>query len=637
MELVTLIIEGFRRFREPTTLALNGKLIALLGPNEAGKSSVIKAIHHLNHAEPIDPIDISRIDPVKTQIEGRFYLDSDDLEAANINVATWLTITKAQTGARTFELDPRTSKRDIRKRHKIASDLKKVTENQYVIQDLENSEAEALAELGQLAMHLMGETEDLPPPVIAAIKNSSTILEDNLGSKAPKYAKKLSARLDSLAEAEQRPNPNAFALSAVTKRLPPILEFADADRSLAGEYNLAEVVPNTPSSLSNIIHVADLDLQAVYAAVQKDHKGKIQTLLHAANNTLKEVFSKTWSQSGIEVYFRVDGAVLNILIVDGGVMFSAVTERSDGLQQFVALQAFTTRNRVVQPILLIDEAEMHLHYDAQADLIQMLTRQQVAPKVIFSTHSAGCLPEDLGVGVRLVIPDEKKELESTVRNKFWTDDHRGFSPLLFGMGASTLAFFPTRRAVVVEGASDMLLLPTLMREAISAEYLGFQIVPGLANANQSELPKLHNVGTHVAYFVDTDPGGAALRDKLIESGVTRDRIFKVNPTTGSVCTLEDFIELDLYTSAVNELLSRYHANAKVIKSGELSGPNRVAKLKASVEARGLAPLSKVDIANIILDKIFTMPELKILDKKYAKKLSNIYNKIIKILDVDRSG
>ncbi len=48
MKLNLLEVCGFRRFRKETKLALNGKLVALLGPNEAGKSSVLRAVYHLN-------------------------------------------------------------------------------------------------------------------------------------------------------------------------------------------------------------------------------------------------------------------------------------------------------------------------------------------------------------------------------------------------------------------------------------------------------------------------------------------------------------------------------------------------------------------------------------------------------------
>ncbi len=51
---------------------------------------------------------------------------------------------------------------------------------------------------------------------------------------------------------------------------------------------------------------------------------------------------------------------------------------------------------------------------------------------------------------------------------------------LLALGATTLALGALRRAVFVEGPSDAILLPALLREALDLPVLGFQVVPGLA-------------------------------------------------------------------------------------------------------------------------------------------------------------
>ena len=48
------------------------------------------------------------------------------------------------------------------------------------------------------------------------------------------------------------------------------------------------------------------------------------------------------------------------------------------------------------PVLLVDEAELHLHYAAQADLIQVLTEQTAASQIIVRD------PEDWLPALRLV-------------------------------------------------------------------------------------------------------------------------------------------------------------------------------------------------------------------------------------------
>ena len=116
----------------------------------------------------------------------------------------------------------------------------------------------------------------------------------------------------------------------------------------------------------------------------------------------------------------LDGRVLHILVKSPGGQFDRIAERSDGLRQFLALLMFLSShpNLKVPPIVLIDEVERHLHYDAQADLVQMLAHQDVAAKVVYTTHSLGCLPEDLGLGVRMV---EATDHLSQINNWFWSN------------------------------------------------------------------------------------------------------------------------------------------------------------------------------------------------------------------------
>ena len=91
-----------------------------------------------------------------------------------------------------------------------------------------------------------------------------------------------------------------------------------------------------------------------------------------ANERLEEFFSQAWNQSNISVRFKSVGNRLEVWLKELGARraWVPIEERSDGLRTFVALSAFLASQRLqIPPVLLIDEAENHLHYDAQADLV----------------------------------------------------------------------------------------------------------------------------------------------------------------------------------------------------------------------------------------------------------------------------
>ena len=84
MNLQSIKISGFKRFNKSGNLSLNSKLIALLGANEAGKSSILQALKSLGNNSPIQPNDISRYDADETMMEARYFLSIEDLENIGI-------------------------------------------------------------------------------------------------------------------------------------------------------------------------------------------------------------------------------------------------------------------------------------------------------------------------------------------------------------------------------------------------------------------------------------------------------------------------------------------------------------------------------------------------------------------------
>jgi hypothetical protein len=235
--------------------------------------------------------------------------------------------------------------------------------------------------------------------------------------------------------------------------------------------------------------------------------------------------------------------------------YTSIAEGSDGQRTFVALLAFTiTHSSTIRPILLVDEAETHLHYDAQADLVRMFGRQDQASQVTYTTHSAGCLPEDLGTGIKVVRPKGMSG-ESEILNSYWSEGP-GVKPLIIGMGATTFAFSSLRYAVIAEGASEALLLPTLLKEATGKEPLGFQVVPGLAQVPPEDIAALDEEGGRTVYLVDSDDAGRVIYDMLVAKKVPRKRILDIGLGQHPGLTLEDLLDPGVYCEAVNIELER---------------------------------------------------------------------------------
>lgn len=112
MKPVRAKIEGYRRFGKPNVpIDLRGDLVAVVGPNEAGKSSLLEALQRIEDDEPIVDDDLTRNGDGTARIETEYRLDDGDLESlarrfdrALFGAVTHLVVSRDETGNRTVRV-----------------------------------------------------------------------------------------------------------------------------------------------------------------------------------------------------------------------------------------------------------------------------------------------------------------------------------------------------------------------------------------------------------------------------------------------------------------------------------------------------------------------------------------------------
>ena len=559
MDLMKLELAGFRRFGN-ATIDFLGPLVAIVGPNEAGKSSILEALTRLNSDDPLPDSDLTRAAMPPSDavvITARFELEADDQRAiAQIPEARdvkRIVVTKRRDGRRQRTLEP-SPRRDRVPRQTALRLLTKVQSSRWA-RDSSSLVDEYFGPAGEA---LASDQGTLTPEQIAAVNALALELRDEPNGTNPGL---LRDKLMGTAVHESQQHPITAAVSILEGRLPEFLLFNEDDRTLRSAYDLALEAAAPPAALLNFASLAGLDLLEARDAAGRGDFGELETLSRRADARLSDVFSSGWRQSVLQVQLRLDRSELRPMIQNTSGRFTELGERSDGLRIFVALVGYLARKpRDHRPILLIDEAETHLHYDAQADLLRILHEQDAAAKVIYTTHSAGCLPFDLGTGIRVVrmMTGDRSEID----NSFWTSGP-GFTPLVMAMGAAALAFTPTRRAVVGEGATESILLPSMLRDAVDKSEIDYQVAPALANANSDVVRELDMEAARVAFLVDGDHGGRDRAKFLRRCGVPANRIVTLGKPGAANVVLEDLLSRDLYRAAVNAEIASRHPGLEI--------------------------------------------------------------------------
>ncbi|MGH7080649.1 MAG: AAA family ATPase, partial [Acetobacteraceae bacterium] len=288
--------KDFRRFRGTCTLDLDETLVALVGPNEAGKSSILDGIEMLLARRGPQPRDVSRGFNGQAEIGGLFFLEEEDRTAiASIYDAervarVWVTLGSSQE-TEIWDLDERPI-RDLGPRRRCET-LLRALEGDPILDAQYSTRQDLLWEpqlfvdvLEQLAL----DTETLPEESIAKLEALAPRLrtlsypepqhpegepggndaeadegDDDAESDEAEEHRRLAreaadAALVELARTERLATPWRQMVDILRGRLPTAAFFRSEDRELRTDYGLAEVVGSMPNALANLSAIAGLSI-----------------------------------------------------------------------------------------------------------------------------------------------------------------------------------------------------------------------------------------------------------------------------------------------------------------------------------------------------------------------------------------
>jgi ABC-type Mn2+/Zn2+ transport system ATPase subunit len=95
---MSVTVGGYKRFEDETVVDVAPNVVALIGPNEAGKSSLQAGMMLLNQDATIDPILKSRGSNKEVTIKVRYLLDKGD----------WVALARVPGGSKTEKRSPTT-------------------------------------------------------------------------------------------------------------------------------------------------------------------------------------------------------------------------------------------------------------------------------------------------------------------------------------------------------------------------------------------------------------------------------------------------------------------------------------------------------------------------------------------------
>jgi predicted ATP-dependent endonuclease of OLD family len=162
--------------------------------------------------------------------------------------------------------------------------------------------------------------------------------------------------------------------------------------------------PNTVSiPLENCFNLAGINDIKTEINKIKTNPADINNLQEKLGDKVTAHIKKVWPDHPVKIKFQINNMQLSFLIEDDGVRYDAKTteQRSDGFKQFVSflltISAQNSNKLLSNALLLLDEPETHLHPQAQEYLREELikiTQNKENNFVIFATHSNYMIDKD---------------------------------------------------------------------------------------------------------------------------------------------------------------------------------------------------------------------------------------------------
>lgn len=283
----------------------------------------------------------------------------------------------------------------------------------------------------------------------------------------------------------------------------------------------------SPSGLSQLIgalgETPDSFLQAL-GNQQTPECQSIQRRFHKSLSKFNDCFNKKYNNSEEQVeltlHFDHEQCVINVATHDNDTTFR-FSERSNGLKWYIGFFAALQNAGIHgKALILIDEPAVHLHVDAQKEVLQLFDNlAKDGHQLIYTTHSPSML--DINRWERIRTVEKEKDISQIyMLHESHPDEKRleTLSPVQQAMGCclkNTLAPDSTRRNLITEGITDDYYCKAMFKCCnISEENQPFIIPACSADNIPNILAILLGWGYNFRVLLDNDTKGKSVFAQL---------------------------------------------------------------------------------------------------------------------------
>lgn len=440
----------------------------------------------------------------------------------------------------------------------------------------------------------------------------------------------------------------------VIKHLPTFIYMSDY-RVFSGSADLRQVKQNKDKNqlteeektLLTIMELAGLNLEEEISKENSALKDQRQYDLDDASVSFSQKIVERWKQRHYEVQFRSDGHYFYTFIRDErDQSLIRLEERSKGFQWFFSFDLMfmnesdgTFKNCVI----LLDEPGLHLHPDAQRDLIKRMEEYAGENTLIYTTH--------LPMMIDLEKPDSIRVLSEAGNGTIVTEDFIQCHPeekkvleIALGIGSNS-SHLVAQQNLVVQNIDDYWIISELGRLMQRSGEIAFPddlfIIPaGSAEGAIYIASIMVGQKLDVAVLLNSDQEGLSIRERFEKQWLPRFQRSRISVLNLGECVgktdgeflIEDLLPIDFYLSSVENVYKKQLAIVGCDRL-DVDGSSSLAKQVHQIFKKYDIKFEKELVVKALRNefrKMKTAEDLPTQTKDLMKKLIQVVNDVFHI-------
>jgi predicted ATP-dependent endonuclease of OLD family len=390
-----------------------------------------------------------------------------------------------------------------------------------------------------------------------------------------------------------------------------------------------------------IMEMAGLDLaDEVRKGAVLDREQRMLDM-NDASQTLTDEIAHRWSQKQYEVMFQADGYHFITFVKDlDSKVLIPLEERSQGFQWFFSFDMtfmYETEGEFQNSIILLDEPGLHLYGSAQRDLLLRMKSYAKNNQLVYTTHLPFMI--DFNRLDNIYVAEELLEKGTKVHRDWATAGEDSRFTLQAALGLSwSQSLFVGQYNLIVEGVTDFWFLTTISTILQDANLAGIDeqlvITPAGGASKVAYVGTiLHGQKLDVMVLLDSDQEGKNAYEQLVNQWIMDNKyVLMLGEVLGlpHSCALEDLFSESYYLEFVQSAYNK-ELGKKTLKLSKESNQSIVDRVETALKSHGIEHYNKGRVAKRIMKDLAqkTLADLPEDTINNFKKVIDSINKIVK--------